>query len=244
MNNVFIQAVIAFLSALSGALIIFRMKMTHNRLCFLISLSAGALAGASAFTLIPEAGKELSLIQLPISVFSGYGLFWILNKYVFHICPACAASHFDEQTTKKFSEIAILLFSGLAFHSLLDGVALATNRSGEGNSIFWAVFTHKFPEGIALASLMIASNYKRAKILEYVFLVEITTIIGAFLGTHILPMINGVYIAWVEAHISGGFLFLAIHALVGEIFRNHKRLVALSFIAGAAVIFIIARIVS
>lgn len=239
MQQILFQSVLAFLSALAGALLIFKIRLNHNKLCVLISLSGGGLAGAALVNLLPAASAFLPLPELILSTISGYGLFWVINKYYFHVCPACSASHFDEQTTKKFSEIVMLLFTALAFHSFLDGVAIASEGSDSHGGVFSAILAHKFPEGIALASLMAGANYPKKRIFEFVFLVEITTVIGAVVGHYALPVRSDYWMSLIQGHISGGFLYLAIHALAGEIFRNHKALVIGSFSAGIALIWLI-----
>ncbi|MCE1190139.1 MAG: ZIP family metal transporter [Ignavibacteria bacterium] len=241
MISLLLQSTLAFISALAGAFIVFKIKLDHFKLCFLISLSAGALAGAAFITLIPHAAMELGTLEVVLSVISGYTLFWVINKFYFHLCPACSASHFDEQTTKKFSEIVLLLFTALSFHSFLDGFALASGNADADHGVFSAVFAHKFPEGIALASLMAGANYPKKKIFEFVFLVEITTIVGTLIGMYVMPLKATHWMAYIQGHISGSFLFLSFHALVGEIFKNHKKLVIFSFLSGIIIIFVVSR---
>jgi zinc transporter ZupT len=217
--------------------------MNHKKLCILISISAGALLGAAAFTLIPESSQRLSILEILLSVLSGYFLFWIISRYYSHVCPACSASHFDEKTTKKFSEIFLTLFTALAFHSLLDGVAISAGdlqNNEEQSSIFLAILTHKFPEGLALASLMLGAGMTRTKIISYTFLVEATTILGSLIGIFLLK--EGFSFYWISilmAHIAGGFIYLAIHAVMGEMLRNHKTLVIVSLLSGLFLIFFV-----
>ncbi|HSP88918.1 MAG TPA: ZIP family metal transporter, partial [Ignavibacteriaceae bacterium] len=176
------KSFLALISALMGAGSTFLIKLNHKKLCALISLSAGALLGAAAFILVPESSQQLGIIELILSVVSGYLVFWVISKYYSHVCPACSASHFDEQTTKKFSEIFLTLFTALAFHSLLDGVAISAggwHSHEKQNSIFLAILTHKFPEGLALASLMLGAGLQKSKIILYTILVESTTLLGS-----------------------------------------------------------------
>jgi ZIP family zinc transporter/zinc and cadmium transporter len=242
LSEVIINSTLAIVSALAGGLIVFIIKLNHHRLCALISLSAGALFGAAVIGIIPEAIHVLTLLELAVAVISGYALFWIISKYYFHVCPACSASHFDEQTTKKFSEVSWLLFTALAFHSFFDGMAIATSglheHSHGGSSVFTAVMVHKFPEGLALASLMLGANYVKPVIIKNVILVELTTLLGGIAGYFLVKYnIGEYYFALIEAHIAGGFIYLSFHALFGEVFKNHKTLVLSSFIFGLAVIY-------
>ncbi len=240
-TDILIKSSVTVLSALAGAGLLFLIKLDHKKLCALISFSAGALLGAAAFTLIPESSQSLSLIELLFGVASGYFLFWFISKYFAHVCPACAASHFDEQTTKKFSEIVLTLLTALSIHSFMDGLALSTGNIEahvQHESVFAAITTHKFPEGLALAALMFSSNYSKQKIIIYVLLVELVTVAGAFTGLYLLKeSFSPVLMGMIMAHVAGGFIYLAIHAVLGEMLRNHKNLVLGSSAAGVLIIF-------
>ena len=139
------------------------------------------------------------------------------------------------------------MFTALAFHSLLDGVAISTGdlqNNDEQSSIFLAIMTHKFPEGLALASLMLGAGMNKLKIFLYTSFVESTTIIGSLLGIFIFN--EGISFYWISilmAHIAGGFIYLAIHAVLGEMLRNHKTLVAVSVLSGLSLIFLVHSII-
>jgi zinc and cadmium transporter len=227
-------------AAIAGAGVLFFIKLDHKKLCSLISFSAGALMAAALFVLLPESYQSLGIIELGASALSGYLLFFFISRYYSHVCPACAASHFDERTTHKFSEIVLTLLTALSIHSFLDGVAISSgniNAHVHDESIFAAIAVHKFPEGLALAALMFSANYNKGKVLFYVILVELVTVLGAlsglfFLKDHLSPLIMGI----VMAHIAGGFIYLAVHAVLGEMFKNHKNLVTVSFASGLLLI--------
>lgn len=239
-SGIIVRSVIVVISAVIGAVSTFTLKIDHHKLCSLISFSAGALFGAAAFSILPEAVGALSFIELIIALVSGYFVFWLISKYYFHVCPACSASHFDEQTTKRFSEIVLLMITALSFHSFFDGVALTNGGDhlhGDSNSIFFAIAVHKIPEGLALASLMLGAGYRRIKIITYVTLVELTTVLGAIAGVFLIKAeISHVVFGLLMAHIAGGFIFLAFHAIMGEMLKHHTKLVLISFSMGGLLI--------
>ncbi|MGE5410099.1 MAG: ZIP family metal transporter [Clostridiales bacterium] len=239
-SGIFVRSIIVVLTAVIGAVSTFTLKIDHHKLCSLISFSAGALFGAAAFSILPEAVEVLNLAELAVGLVSGYLVFWLISKYYFHVCPACSASHFDEQTTKRFSEIVLLMITALSFHSFFDGVALTNGGAhlhSEGNSIFFAIAVHKIPEGLALASLMLGAAYSRIKIVSYVALVELTTVLGALAGIYLMGAnISDVLFGIIMAHIAGGFIFLAFHAIMGEMLKHHTRLVIVSFVFGSLLI--------
>src|SRR5258707_9076169 len=94
---------------------------SHRRLCALISLGAGTLLGVTVFAILPESFGALHWWGLALALGSGYAVFWLITRYVYHVCPACAASHFDEATRHRFSEIASGMMIALAIHCVADG---------------------------------------------------------------------------------------------------------------------------
>jgi len=241
--------VLAFALAVGGGVLGATLGTSHRRLCALISVGAGSLLGVTVFAILPETirTKEgLQWWQLALGLVSGYGVFALVSKYIFHVCPACAASHFDEATTHRFSEIASAMMLALAIHCTVDGLAMAAGGETSGGeaagshatgfSIILAVCVHKIPEGLALGALLLGAGLSRRKIIYYVMSVEATTLLGGAAGFILFPNASHLWINLALAHAGGGFLFLATHAVLGEIIKEHKALVLGSFGAGFALI--------
>ena len=182
--------------------------------------------------------------SLGASLASGYAVFFLVSRYVFHVCPACAASHFDEAATHRFSEIAGAMILALGLHSTLDGLALSWGTNAEmagdaGVPMLVAICIHKVPEGLALGALLMAAGFSRLRALGLVAAVESTTLIGGALGLLFQPQTSVHWMALVPAHIGGGFIFLAFHAVFGELVRHGRKLVLNSFIVGVLLIVIL-----
>ena len=212
---------------------------THKQLCAFISLGAGTLLGVTIFGIVPECLQMLSWWQFLLGVGSGYLLFAIVSRYVFHVCPACAASHFDEATTHRLAEIGVAMMVALAIHCTVDGLALAAGHH-EAAAVDWsvtlAICVHKFPEGLALGALLLGGGFHRMQTLGLVAAVESTTILGGVLGWFLLRNVSEIWLALALANAGGGFFFLAVHAMLGEIFRHHKGLVLGNFVGGFCII--------
>src|SRR6266568_4671586 len=132
---------LAFGLAVGGGALGTSVGTSHKRLCALISLGAGTLLGVTVFAILPECWEALTWWGLVLAMASGYLLFAVISKYVYHVCPACAASHFDQATTHRFSEIASAMVIALAIHSTMDGVALVAGHEAGGH-----------PQGQAMAA--------------------------------------------------------------------------------------------
>jgi zinc transporter ZupT len=241
--------ILAFLLAIAGGALGTSLARSHRRLCALISLGAGTLLGVTLFAIVPEGIANLQWWGVPVALASGYVLFLIITKYVYHVCPACAASHFDEATRHRFSEFAAAMMIALAIHCTADGLALAAGHEAHASqvhggraldySLILAVCVHKVPEGLALGALLLGAGFTRMKTLALVAAVEATTLLGGFLGAFVVQSISNGWLAAILTHVGGGFLFLAAHALRGEIFEHHKTLVLTNFTAGMAAIGIL-----
>jgi zinc transporter ZupT len=70
--------------------------------------------------------------------------------------------------------------------------------------------------------------------LALVAAVEATTLLGGVIGALVVQNISFGWLAAILTHVGGGFLFLAAHAVRGEIFEHHKTLVLTNFAAGFA----------
>jgi zinc transporter ZupT len=242
MTPILIQIFAAFAIAVAGGAFSGLLARTHKQLCAFISLGAGTLLGVSFCGIAPECWEDLHGWFLPAAA-SGYLLFAIITKYVYHVCPACAASHFDEATTHRLSEFAKAMMLALGIHCIVDGLALAAGLEESEPiklSILFAICVHKFPEGLALGALLLGGGYSRKKAMWRVALVESTTILGGLLGWFVLqnvpPHALKLTLALMLANACGGFLYLAIHAVLGEIFKHHKALVLGNFAAGFGLI--------
>lgn len=231
----------AFGLACLGGAISSAVAVSHQRLCRLISFAAGTLLGVTIFSIIPEVFAGLSILQLIVALGSGYLVFLLISRYVFHVCPACAASHFDETTTHRFSEIATAMIIALGLHSTMDGLALALGHDADVTggldlSLLLAICVHKIPEGLTLGALLLASGFKRGVAMAWVAAVEATTLLGGAIGLWLAPQVSDAWLDLVIAHLGGGFLFLAFHAVFGELLKHSRAVVLVNFAFGTLLI--------
>jgi zinc transporter ZupT len=238
------QVVAAYVFALAGGSISTSLRLEHKPLCALISLAAGTLLGVTLFAIAPESLGDTNWWAATLAAATGYALFLFISKYVHHVCPACAASHFDADATRHFSEIATALMIALAIHSTTDGLALGIQGETPAMdatkwSLFSALCIHKVPEGLALGSLLIGAGLQRSGALGWVAAVEATTLLGGVIGFYFLANVSTFWLGLIMAHVGGGFLYLAAHAVLGEMLKHGKKLVLISFLVGVALIAVL-----
>jgi zinc transporter ZupT len=136
------------------------------------------------------------------------------------------------------------LIVALAIHSTTDGLALGIQGEAAATaaakwSLFAALCVHKVPEGLALGSLLIGAGLQRTTAIGWVAAVEATTLFGGVIGYFFLTNISALWLGLIMAHVGGGFIYLATHAVVGEMLKHGKKLVLTSFVLGVALIAVL-----
>src|SRR4051794_38375860 len=244
MANALWQVLAAYAFALAGGVVSTSLQLPHRQLCALISFAAGTLLGVTIFAILPETLRACPWWAAFLGLAIGYALFFFISKHVHHVCPACAASHFDTDATRHFSEIATALIVALAIHSTTDGLALGLQGETPATdatkwSLFSALCIHKVPEGLALGGLLIGAGLQRTAAVGWVAAVEATTLLGGVIGYFFLTNISMLWLGLIMAHVGGGFIYLATHAVVGEMLKHGKKLVLTSFALGIALIAVL-----
>lgn len=234
--RVALASVMAALGALAAAGF---KKIRHKDLCLLISFAAGSLLAVALFDIWPETVELVGAAPAFISFFTGYLLFWAITKFVFHVCPACSASH----TEVNFKAITISMVVALSIHSFMDGLAIYggyVSSTNIGVMVLLGVVFHKFPEGLALTLVGIGSGMPRSKAFFMTLTLEtLTTVAGGLAGIFFLLPSAAKWTGYVLGHVGGGFVFLVAHALLGEIFKHSPRNTILAMAAGAASIMVV-----
>src|ERR1039457_932617 len=105
-NLSLVYVTLAFALAVGSGALGASLGTSHERLCALISLGAGTLLGVTLFAILPESLQAMRWWGVLLAVASGYAVFSVIRKSVFHTRPPGAPSHFDEAATHHFSEIA------------------------------------------------------------------------------------------------------------------------------------------
>ena len=207
-------------------------KISHRGLCVLISFAAGALLAVSLLDIVPETFQLVGWVGGILSFLSGYALFFFVTRFVFHICPACSATH----TEINFKAITIAMVVALSIHSFMDGLAIYSGvltKSSIGMLIFLAVAYHKLPEGMALTLVARGSGMNRFKALALCIGLEFTTTLtGGLAGFLMMIPESSKWVGYILGHVGGGFIFLVIHALLSEVVKHHPRSTIFAALAG------------
>ncbi|MFW9855705.1 MAG: ZIP family metal transporter [Candidatus Thorarchaeota archaeon] len=211
---------------------------------YLNSFAAGLIVALVFFHLMPEAA-ELTEYAFG-GIFAGFLIFFVLENVI--ILHSGSEIHFHQHevaddhphahTSSK--RLGLMAFSGLGFHSLIDGIILGVGfeLSAEiGLLAALAVISHEVPEGITSFTLIYESMPNRAGSLSV--LVALATPVGAILSIIFLNEgLNTSVIGILLAIVAGTFLYVAASDLIPQTHAEHNFRNLGAFLTGA--LFVIA----
>ncbi len=230
MSRVLGYALIAALGNVVGALAVTRHARRELTLIeHSVAFGAGFMLAVALVEVLPEAFAR-SGATAPLLVFAGY--------LAVHLTQHTLTPHFhfgeETHTVKQVAGTSAL--AGLLLHTFFDGVAIASGflvRPALGVLLFIAILLHKLPEGVTIASLMIAVGRSPAQALGAGALLGAATIAGVLLTDQLGFLIqNGLALA------GGVTLYVAASDLVPEFQGKRGWTLPTAFFGGAAAFFV------
>lgn len=206
----------------------------------LVPFSAGILLGITGFGVWPELAERAGSFRATGLVMAGFVLLWIVNRYVYAVCPDCAHSHAHEQCAAQLHGFAPPLVAAGVLHSFLDGWSLAASEMESSRlaaTVLLGIALHKIPEGLAYGAILRSALGSKWAALAWSTLAQIPTLVGGMSAAALGPSHGGAWIVCVLGLAGGSFLFLGWHAVHSDWKRRGARSAfgaALSGAAGAA----------
>jgi ZIP family zinc transporter len=213
-----------------------------------VSFAAGALLAVTVVDIIPEAAAipGVGWLKALAATVVGATVFYLIGKYVYYLCPACAASATEEHG--GYMRLGILLMVALAIHSTVDGLAISastgTHHEITALLVLFAVSYHKIPEGLALVSVTRLAGYSRWKAFAVTILIELTTGLGAFIGLFALGRLSEFWLGMTLGIVAGSFLYIVGFALLREMMEHEKKSIVKYLILGFISILVIGAILA
>jgi len=163
---------------LGGLFVVLRKDWPAKVQEYLLALSAGFLLSLVFVELFPESLHAVGA-DAPLYMLAGYAVIHFFeHTLVGHL-------HFGEETHSEvmLSRVASYsTFAGLCIHAFFDGFTIAVGMQFNfvlGLLIFIAVILHKIPEGLTIASVMIAARHPRSTAFAASIIVGVATFLGA-----------------------------------------------------------------
>ncbi|MFA6456518.1 MAG: ZIP family metal transporter [Bacteroidota bacterium] len=235
MNDISIYIIIAGIVAgsaeiLGGAFVAWQRELSKRIQENLIALGAGFLLALVMIDLLPESIENIGT-SAPLWMLFGFSVIhFVEHTVVKHL-------HFGEETHSHVmvSKIASTsAFWGLFIHAFFDGLAISAGmyyNLSLGILIFIAILLHKFPEGLTIASIMLASNQSRRTAVKATAGIAGGTMIGTlmiFFLQNVDPKITG----FAFAFSAGAALYVSASDLIPEINRSDNRILSVTVFVG------------
>lgn len=234
--------------------------MALNALLFAVAAAAGNLAGAAAVVRAERRGLvfietclgfgagfmvALVLVGVLPQVFAGpspvasAGIPVLAGYVLVHVAQHVITPHFHfgEETHQVAPRAGDSALVGLTLHAFFDGVGIASGflvSERLGWLFFLAVMLHKLPEGVTMASLMLASGRGRRGALWSAAALGAATIAGALLTSTVGSLArSGLALS------AGVTLYVAASNLVPEFQASRGFRMTAAFLGGALALLLL-----
>jgi ZIP family zinc transporter/zinc and cadmium transporter len=242
--NVLVYSLLAGLATLIGiGLLGLNEKRALRYSHYLNSFAGGVLLAVAFFHQMPEAAELAGPESAFLYVAFGFACLYILESIlVFH--SGVEIHYHGEREEGRHRSKALVAFTGLAFHSLLDGLIIAVGFGIDkrlGVLMAISVILHEVPEGTTSFSLLMGAMSRKAALWMSV-IVAVATPVGAVLSLVAVPELTDVTTGRLLALAAGSFLYIAASDLVPETHGKQGLQNALCLLGGGALIYAIGRI--
>ncbi len=219
-------AAVAAAADVVGAVIVTTAHKRHTaQLRYFVAGGAGFMLAAAFVRMLPEA------THVPHAY-----LFVLLGYFGVHLFEHTFAPHFhfgEETHPEAFlgPTAGWLAAVGLGVHTLFDGVAIAAGFMVSptlGGVLFLAVIVHKIPEGLTIASIMLAGGYSRTAAIGAGAVLGVSTVAGALLT----GLVAERHVGYALALSAGVTIYIAASDLIPEVNREGGPALAWTVFAG------------
>ncbi|MFN0159478.1 MAG: ZIP family metal transporter [Bacteroidota bacterium] len=221
---------------LGGSLIVLRKQWPRKIQEYLLALSAGFILALVFLELVPQSIEVVGL-DAPLYMLLGYSfLHFFEHTIVGHL-------HFGEETHHDVMVSKVASFStfgGLLIHAFFDGFAISAGMQFDfylGLLIFFAVLLHKIPEGLTIASVMLAAAHGRRTAFLASAAVGVATMLGV-VSVFLLAGINERVVGLAFAFSAGVATYVGASDLVPEINHSKNRIIPVMVFAGMVLFYL------
>jgi zinc transporter ZupT len=191
-------------------------------------LLSGGLLVTMSLILVRELAEHYGWTGGLLWMALGFIALWLVNRYVYTLCPSCAHNHDHDACSVPLHGFAAPLVLASGLHSFMDGWSLVASRQDPSQAIQFAflvgITLHKLPEGLALGAILRASMRSRWRVAGGGALAQFMTVVGGAVALWLGPW-AGVRWSGVFLGLAGGtFLYLGYHTLEAEWerYKHHR----------------------
>lgn len=248
-NSIFplILSLLAGLSTILGAFIVFFSKSNNNKLItFALSFSAGVMISISFTDLYPSAqaglvkehGTLLGVLSALLFLVIGVIIAMLIDNFIpeegFLKTP-------NTSNNSNLYKVGFVSMIALFLHNFPEGITTYVSgyqSTSLGISVALAISLHNIPEGISIAMPIYYATNDKKKAFKFTFYSGMAEPLGALLAFFFLkPYINDIILSILFALVAGIMMYISFQELIPEA-RSYKNnfLYIFSLILGICII--------
>ena len=203
-----------------------------------LPFSGGMLVGIAGFWILPEIAQRAGWIEAIAGLGIGFALLWLIDHYVYPVCPTCSHSHDHGSCSQSLHGFAAPLLIASGVHSFFDGWSLVASQQ-KGFETLKAAFlagigAHKLPEGLALGALLAAALGTGPKAMLGAAAAQLMMMAGGALAMVLAPRLGTNWTIGFLSIAAGAFVYLGYHAIDSEYQRRGVATSVMPALTGAA----------
>lgn len=228
--------VAAVAEIIGGSLVVLRKQWPKRVQEYLLALSAGFLLALVFIELVPESIDAVGG-HAPLFMLLGYSVLHFFEHTVVGHLHFGEEVHADVVASKAAS---ISTFSGLFIHAFFDGFAISAGMQYNfylGLLTFIAVLLHKIPEGLTIASVMLAAEHRRRTALLASLAIGVATMLGV-VSVFALAEIDKEVVGIAFAFSAGLATYVGASDLIPEVNHSKNRIIPVLVFGGIALFYL------
>jgi zinc and cadmium transporter len=199
----------------AGAMLLFPEAVRRRMVPVLVSYATGTLLGAAFLGMLPAALAQAPARPVTAAVLAGIVGFFMLEKLVLW-------RHCHEHDCVVHGRAAPLILFGDAFHNFVDGVVIAAaflTAIPLGVATAFAVIAHEVPQEVGDFGILLDSGYGRGKALLLNTLSSLATLPGGVAAYLWLDRVREA-VPFILAASAASFIYIATADLIPALHRQ------------------------
>ena len=191
----------------------------------LLAVACGLLAAVALTHLIPEAFESPTADPhgLGLAMLATVFVFLLIERAVMHGDHGHSHVHADAAAARSRSAVPVML-AGAAMHNVVDGVLIASTFMMNGRAgwlVALAVICHEVPQTTGYMVILKNAGMSARRALLWCSAAASMAVLGGLAGWGAVSLSHAV-LPYALAVSAASFLFITLHSLLPEVFRDHE----------------------
>jgi zinc transporter, ZIP family len=215
-------------------------KMPSNQVMYnMLSFAAAIMLAIAFLELIPEAIEIGSLFLAILGLIIGTTTMYLFDKLIPHIHPATL----EQEQGKHLKRTAIFIFWGIFLHNFPEGIAIAASSISNiklSMTVAIGLAMHNIPEGIMTSAPYYKATGNRLKAFLISSSTAIPIAIGFVISYFLFKNISANFLSMIIAATAGIMIYISVDELIpASCFKLTNHSTIFSFIVGILLVLLL-----